>query len=64
MGTKFLSESLKRRDHSEDIGTDRRIILEWILGKMGWKGVDWILVARDRYQWQAVVNTGMNLRLP
>jgi hypothetical protein len=23
----------KRRDHSEDLGVDGRIILEWILGK-------------------------------
>jgi hypothetical protein len=29
----FWSENFKGRDHSEDLGTDRRIILEWILGK-------------------------------
>jgi len=32
MHTKFLSENLKGRDHSEDLGVDRRIILDWILG--------------------------------
>jgi hypothetical protein len=26
-------ETLKRRDHSEDLGADVKIILEWILGK-------------------------------
>jgi hypothetical protein len=28
----FLSENLKRRDHTEDLGVDRGIILEWISG--------------------------------
>jgi hypothetical protein len=31
--TKFLLESLKERDHEEDIGVDGRIILKQILGK-------------------------------
>jgi hypothetical protein len=26
-------ENLKGRDHSENLGVDRKIILEWILGK-------------------------------
>jgi hypothetical protein len=29
----FLSKNLKGRDASEDLGVDRKIILEWILGK-------------------------------
>jgi hypothetical protein len=33
MHTKFWSENLKERDHLEDLGMDRRIILEWILDK-------------------------------
>jgi hypothetical protein len=33
MHTEFRSENLKGRDHSEDLGVDGRIILEWILGK-------------------------------
>jgi len=32
MHKKFLSENLKGRDHSEDLGIDEKIILEWILG--------------------------------
>jgi hypothetical protein len=31
---------------------------------MEWEGVDRIHLAHDRYQWRAVVNTLMNLRLP
>jgi hypothetical protein len=42
-----------------------RIISEWILGKEGGKvwTVGWIHVTQGRYQWQAVVNTVMNLRV-
>jgi hypothetical protein len=29
----FYMENMKRRDHVEDLGADRRIILEWIFGK-------------------------------
>jgi hypothetical protein len=37
----FLLEILKGRDHSEDLGIDGKIILEWILGKHGGKcGMD------------------------
>jgi len=28
-----MSENLKERNHSEDLGIDGKIILEWILGK-------------------------------
>jgi hypothetical protein len=52
------------RDHSEDPGVDGKMILEWILREMGWEGVEWIHLAQDRDQWQAVVNTVMNLRVP
>jgi hypothetical protein len=31
--TKFWLGSLKRRDHSEDLGVDGRIILKWIFGR-------------------------------
>jgi hypothetical protein len=33
----FGRKKLKGRDHSEDLGVDGRIILEWILGKYGGK---------------------------
>jgi hypothetical protein len=33
MNITFWSGSLEGRDHSEDIGIDGRVILEWILGR-------------------------------
>jgi len=33
MHAKFWSKNLKARVHSEDLGVDGGIILEWILGK-------------------------------
>jgi hypothetical protein len=33
MDTKFWSENVRERDHEEDLWVDRKIILEWILGK-------------------------------
>jgi hypothetical protein len=32
--------------------------------EIGCEGVDWIHLAQDRDQWQAVVNTVMKLRVP
>jgi len=32
MRTRFWSENLKARDHSEDLGVGGRVILDWILG--------------------------------
>jgi hypothetical protein len=61
--TKFSSENLMGRDHLEELGIDGKIILEWILGKCG-GNVDWIHLAQNRDQWQAVVDTIMNLQVP
>jgi hypothetical protein len=33
------------------------------LREIGWNGVDWIELAKDRDQWRALVNTMMNLRV-
>jgi hypothetical protein len=30
----------------------------------GWDDVDWIDMAKDRDQWQALVNTVLNIRVP
>jgi hypothetical protein len=32
--------------------------------EIGWDGMDWIHLAKDRDQWRAFVNTVMNLRVP
>jgi len=37
MHTEFLSGNLKRTEHSEVLGLDGKMILEWILGKYGGK---------------------------
>jgi hypothetical protein len=34
------------------------------LREIGWDGVDWINLARDRDQWRALVNRVMNHRVP
>jgi hypothetical protein len=34
------------------------------LREIGFEDVDWIILARDRDRWRALVNTVMNLRLP
>jgi hypothetical protein len=47
MHTIFWLENVKGRDHSEDIGVDGRIILEWTLGKQGtkvWNGCIWLRI--------------------
>jgi hypothetical protein len=43
-------ENLKERDKLEDLGVDAKIILERILGKSVWKGVDWVHLTQDRDQ--------------
>jgi hypothetical protein len=34
------------------------------LREIGWDGADWIDLARDMYQWRALVNTVLNLWVP
>jgi len=34
------------------------------LREVGCEGVDWMHLAQDRNQWQALVNTGMNVQVP
>jgi hypothetical protein len=52
------SETLKGKDHSEDLGVDGRIILE--LTELVWTGFIWLMI---RDQWRAVVNTVINFQV-
>jgi hypothetical protein len=47
MGTHAQIWSENLQDHTEDLGVDRRIILEWILGKYDgkvWIGFMWLRI--------------------
>jgi len=46
---------LRETNHLEDPGLDGRIILRWILRMWG-RGMDWIVLARDRDRWWACGN--------
>jgi hypothetical protein len=47
----------------QDQGIDRRMGLEWILGRMNSGGVEWIHIDQDRDQWLALVNVVMNFQV-
>jgi hypothetical protein len=34
------------------------------LGEVGWGGVDWIGLAKNRYRWRILVNSVLNFRVP
>jgi hypothetical protein len=38
--------------------------IEMNIREIGWGGMDWIILAQDRDQWRALVNTVMKLRVP
>jgi len=44
----FFTISYHYSDHLEDLAIDRKIVLHWMLGEMGWEGVDWVRVAHGR----------------
>jgi len=62
--TGFWSGNLRKRDHLEDPGIDRRIILIWIFRKWDGGGMDWNDLAQERDRWQAFVYVVMNLWVP
>jgi hypothetical protein len=57
--TGFWWGNLREREHFEDRGVDRRLVLDKWDG-----GMDWIDLAHDRGRWRAPVNAVMNLRVP
>jgi hypothetical protein len=56
-------ESQNERDLWKDQDVGEWSILKWILREIGWDGMDWIDLTRDRDQWGALVNSVMNLRV-
>jgi hypothetical protein len=34
------------------------------LGEVGWGGIDWTVLAKDRNRWRNLVNSVLNLRVP
>jgi hypothetical protein len=64
MHTLFWLENLRGRDHLEDLAINGKIILDRMLGKIGWEDVDWMHLSQDNDQWWALVNMVMNLYVP
>jgi hypothetical protein len=62
MRRRLYSESMKRRNHLVDLGTDGKIVLGlmWIL-RVRVCGL--ISPAQDRVQWRALLSKVMNLRV-
>jgi len=58
-----LVENLKGRDHLEDLGIEE-VNIRMYPREIGWESVDWMHLAQDRDQWQALVNMVMNLWAP
>jgi hypothetical protein len=48
MHTKYLVESLKRKNNLEDLRIDGMMMIKMHFKDMGWEGVDWIYLAQDR----------------
>jgi len=51
-------------EHWKDLGVGGRINIKLDLREIGINVTNWIQLAQDRVQWQAFVNTVMNLRVP
>jgi hypothetical protein len=47
----FWWGSLREGVYLEDLGIDKKIILESILKELGWKGIEWIDLAYYRVKW-------------
>jgi hypothetical protein len=52
---------MKERECLEDVDSDRKIILKWILKKSFEMGVDCTDLAQDRNNWRNVGNAVMKL---
>jgi hypothetical protein len=45
-------------------GLGGSIILNWILGRYEWGGMEWIDMGQDKKLWRALVDTENNLQVP
>ena len=61
--TGFWWGDLRERDNLGDLGIDEYNI-KLDLQKLGWGGMEWIGLAQDRAMWWALVNAGLNPRVP
>jgi hypothetical protein len=58
---------VRRREGKRPIGRPRRRWednIEIDLQEVGWRGVNWIDLARHRDRWQVFVNVVMNVQVP
>jgi hypothetical protein len=65
MHTKFLSK--KKTEGKRPLGRPKRRWednIRMYLGEIWWEVVDWIHLAQNRNQWQSLVSTVMNFRVP
>ena len=62
--TGFWWRNMTKRDHLEDRGRDRKIILKCVFKKWDRGGMDCIALVQQRGRWWALVNAVMNLRVP
>jgi hypothetical protein len=64
MRTECWLGGLKEGHHLEDLGGDRKMILNWISGRRGLKGMYWVHLASYRDQWRYIFNAVMKLSVP
>jgi hypothetical protein len=62
MHTKVWSENLEKRPLTRPWHRWENIRMD--LWATGWEGGDWMHLAKDKGQWQALVNKVMNLQVP
>jgi hypothetical protein len=51
MCTRFSWGNPRERDHLKDLGIDGRVILRCVEKDIGWEGMDWVDLAKDRDKW-------------
>jgi len=64
---KWIRNLVGKLERKRPLGTPRHSWEDNIkmdLRKIGSEDVDWMVLARDRDQWRAVMSTVMNLRVP